>query len=133
MPRAASTHKVTWSYNHVVLRVHATNWKHISTTTMPLAIKLGKMLTCLEWLLPNKSHEHNTTCSCKVTRKIRSVVSLQPQGLWPTNWQGDDLLWEYSTNKVKKTFWKHGHVRSHDKLKTYLHYSNVYVHQNRAA
>ena len=54
----ASTHKITWSFDHVFLQGHVTNKKHYnSTTTVPKATKLCRMVTYLERLQPIKSHD----------------------------------------------------------------------------
>ena len=72
-PWMLSTHKVTWPYNHVVLWGHVTNW-NISTTSLPMATKLGRMRTSLEWLLPIKSHDHIIKWSSKVTWQTEIIM-----------------------------------------------------------
>ena len=44
-----------------------TNLKHISTTRVPIATKLGRMATYLYGLLPIKSHDPLITWFCKIT------------------------------------------------------------------
>ena len=42
----------------MVLLVHMTNKNHyISSTTVPLTTKLGRMMTCLDGFLPKRSYE----------------------------------------------------------------------------
>ena len=54
----APAQKVTWNFDHIVLQVYVTNWNHyISITTVPMAIKLGKMMTYFEVLLSMISHD----------------------------------------------------------------------------
>ena len=61
---------------------HVTNGKHRpSTTRVPMATKLGRMITYLDGLLPIKSHDPLITCSCK-------IISPIPQCLWPPNLAG---------------------------------------------
>ena len=56
--------KVTLPFDHVVLWDHVTNWNHyISITTVPMATKLGRMVTYLDGLLSIKSHELLTKLS----------------------------------------------------------------------
>ena len=53
----APNHKVTQRPDHVVLQCHVTNENHyISTTRVPMATKLGRMVTCLDGLLKITSH-----------------------------------------------------------------------------
>ena len=52
IPWEAPNHKVIQSFDHVVFQVHVTNKNpYISTTRVPLAIKLGKMMIYLDGLL----------------------------------------------------------------------------------
>ena len=67
LPQFPLTHKVKWPYDHLVLRYHVTMEKHISTATMLMTTKLGKMITYLEWLIPIKSHN----CIITWNRKIK--------------------------------------------------------------
>ena len=51
LPWGASTHKGTWPFDHVTFRDDMTNKSHyISTTTVLMATKVGRMLTYLEVL-----------------------------------------------------------------------------------
>ena len=55
-------------FDYMILRDHVTSQNHyISTITMPMTMKLGKMLTYLEELLTIKLHNTLIMWSCKVT------------------------------------------------------------------
>ena len=55
----AATHKVTQPPDLVILQYHVTSLNHfISTTTVPMVMKLGRMLTYLERLLNHKVTQH---------------------------------------------------------------------------
>ena len=44
------------TFNHVILQDHVTNYNHYnSTTRVGIAIKLYRMVTCFDSLLPRKS------------------------------------------------------------------------------
>ena len=46
LPWGAPIHKITWHFDHVVLKVHVTNREHfIPTTTVPIATKRGSVVT----------------------------------------------------------------------------------------
>ena len=47
----------------LLLQDHVTNLKHISTTKVSFATKLGRMVTYLDWLLPIKPHDPLITWS----------------------------------------------------------------------
>ena len=57
----------------------------ISTLTLPMATKLGRIMTYLERLLARKSHVPLVMWSCKMTRQTKIIISPQPQCLWPRN------------------------------------------------
>ena len=47
------THKITWSFDHVVFRDLVIKWNYcIPTTTMPMATKVEGIVTYLRWHLP---------------------------------------------------------------------------------
>ena len=79
-----STHKVSWPYNHI-LQDYMTGENHIATTTVSVATKFGRVKMYNEELLSIKSQVPLITWSCKVTQKIRSIISLALQSLWPPN------------------------------------------------
>ena len=54
----APTHKVTRTFYHAIFRNHVANENHfLSTTRVPVATKLGRMVTHLDGLLTIKSHD----------------------------------------------------------------------------
>ena len=60
------------------------NKKHyLSTNTMPMATKLGRVVTYNEESPSIKSQDPMITYSCMVMRKNEYVISLLPQDLWP--------------------------------------------------
>ena len=49
----ASIHKVMWAFDHVVFEDHVTTENYyISTTTVSMAAKFGKVVTYIEGHLP---------------------------------------------------------------------------------
>ena len=82
VPWLAPALKVTWPFDHVVLGDHVRNWNHyISTTTMPMTTRVGRVVTYLEWLLPVMSHDHMITWSNKITWQTKIIIYLLPQCL----------------------------------------------------
>ena len=78
----ASTHNVAWRNNRVVLRDQVTKQNYyISTTTISEPTKLDRVGIYNEELPSIKSQGSLIIWSCKVTWKIRSVISLPPHGL----------------------------------------------------
>ena len=72
----ATAHKVTWHFDHVVLEDQLTNWNHyVSPTKVPMATKLGRIVTHLDGLLPIKSHDPLITRSCKITWFTKTITS----------------------------------------------------------
>ena len=66
LARWATTYKVTPPFDHVVLQDHETNENHyISTSTVPMATKLARMVICLIRLLIIKSYKNFITWSHK--------------------------------------------------------------------
>ena len=62
---------------HVVLQCHVTNKNHyISSTRVPMATKLDRMVTYFERLLTIKSFYALITWSCKVTKKKILYISI---------------------------------------------------------
>ena len=130
LPEPASTHKVIWPYNHVVLRDHVTNLHHyISTTTMFVATKLGRVGIYNEEVPFINSHNPLIRCSRKVTWNITYVIFLLQQFLWPPNLAG--LLHSMrSFPPQSQTTCYHGLARWYDKLNVlYLRYHNYYGYQ----
>ena len=59
-----------------------TNWKHISTTTVPMATRLGKKATYLDGVLSIKSHDPLVTWSSVITWQTKIIISPLPHCLW---------------------------------------------------
>ena len=71
-----SMDKVTKSLDHVVLQGHVTNWIcHVSTTTRPLAIKLGKMVSYYRGISPIKSGNPLNMWFFELTWQIEIILS----------------------------------------------------------
>ena len=85
----APTYKVTWPFDHMVLQGHETNKNHFMfTTIVPLATKLGTMITYLDRFLPLKSHDSLITWSYEITWQTETIISPIPQCLWLQNFVG---------------------------------------------
>ena len=81
--------KVTWFFDHLVLRDHVTNKNYyISTAIVPMAIKFGRMVAYLEGLLTTESRNALITLvlQSKVTTKI--ITTPVPERLWTPNLTG---------------------------------------------
>ena len=66
------------------------NLKHyISTVRVPIATKLGRMITYLDGFLPEKSHNPLIMWSCNITWQTKIIIFLLPQFLWPPNLGGN--------------------------------------------
>ena len=76
LPWWAPAHKVKWPFDHVVLWNHVTNYNRcISTTIVPMASKLGRMVTYDDELLPVKSHDPLVTLSWEITWQTKIIIS----------------------------------------------------------
>ena len=65
------------SNDHIISWCCEITWQtknSISTTTMSMVTKLGRMVTYLEWLLPIKSRDHIITWFCKITWKTKIIT-----------------------------------------------------------
>ena len=60
----------------------------LSTTTMSMATKLGRVETYHEVLPPIKSCNPSTAWSCKITWQTKTITSPLPQCLWRLNLAG---------------------------------------------
>ena len=60
----------------------------LSTTTMPMATKLGTVVTYHEVLPPIKSCNPLTAWSCKITWQTKTITFPLPQCLWRLNLAG---------------------------------------------
>ena len=82
----APTYKFTWPFDHMVLQGHETNKNHFMfTSIVPLATKLGTMITYLDRFPPLKSHDSLITWSDEITWKTKTIISPIPQCLWLQN------------------------------------------------
>ena len=85
----APTYKVKWPFDHMVLQGHETNKNHFMfTAIVPLATKLGTMITYLDRFLPLKSHDSLITWSYEIKWKTKTIISPIPQCLWLQNLVG---------------------------------------------
>ena len=97
LPWRAHTHKVTQALGQRVLQDHVTNYKNcISTTTVPVATKHGRILTYFEKLLPIELHDPLITWSCRVTWQTKFNISSLPGFLWPPTLAGWGLIFRDS-------------------------------------
>ena len=55
----------------------------ISTTKVPMATRLGRIVTYVDGLLPIKSHDHLVIRSWEITWQSKSIISSLPLCLWP--------------------------------------------------
>ena len=116
LPWWAPTHKFKKRYDHVILQNLVINWNHyISTTTVPIATKFGRIVTYLEGLLSIKSYKALISWPWKVTWQTKIIIYSLPEYLWPPNlavwllnlmssylyviWPFDDGVWpDHVTN-----------------------------------
>ena len=62
----------TWSFDQIVSRKHVTNKNHyVSITRVPMATKLGRVVTCNDGFLPIKPHDPLITWCCKITLQTK--------------------------------------------------------------
>ena len=78
-------HKVTKSFDHMVLQGHVKHFSFCMTTTTK---QNGKMVIHYKKPQPIKSHNPLNTWSCEVTWQIKNILSPLPQYLWPPNLAG---------------------------------------------
>ena len=107
LPWGAPICVLTWPFNYGVLLDHVTNSKHyISTTTISLATKLGKVVIYHEELLLIKLLDPSITCLYKVTWHVKYFIS--PFALDMKNghetWQFGYSPWQASTHKFTLPF-----------------------------
>ena len=60
------TYKITSPFDHVVLQGHVTKNHYISITKVPMATKLGRMMTSIDELLPIMLHDPLITWHCEI-------------------------------------------------------------------
>ena len=102
--------------------------KYIPTTGMPTATKLGRAVTYRKEIPPKKSRDPLIPWSYEIAWQIKNISPL-PQCPWPPNLTGWSRTLRGSYPLSQMTLQSCGLVRSHDKLRTYLHYLNAYSHQ----
>ena len=108
----APAHKVTWPFDYVILRNHMTNWnRYISTTTTPIATKLGRVVTYVKGILPKKSHCSWVTYFCEITWQFKTYLHYHNAYNHQT-WQGGSQLGGTLTHNVTwffnyVAFWDH--------------------------
>lgn len=104
IPWESPTNKVAWVFdhhNHVVLQKNATNYKkHISTTRVPMSIRLGRLVTNFERLLTINSHGSSVMWFREIPWKIKSLYLHYHRVNAHHTWQGGYLSWGASTHKV---------------------------------
>ena len=71
----APNHKVTQSFDHVVLQGHGTNKNLYISTTVPMATGLGRVMTYLDGLRPLKSHDPLITWLCEIMWQTNHCIS----------------------------------------------------------
>ena len=76
LPIRSNDHIITW-FSEITRQT-----KNISTTTIPIAAKLGRMMTYLEWLIPIKSHVCIIIWSCKISWQTEIIMYPLAQCLW---------------------------------------------------
>ena len=82
----APNNKATQRPDHVVFQSHVINENHyISTTRVPMATKLSRMVTYFERVLTIKPFYALITWSCKVTWQAKTIISLLQECLQQPN------------------------------------------------
>ena len=108
--------------------------KNISTTTMHMAIKLGRLLTYHKELPPTWSFGYVVLQDQWPTKNITSRL---PECSWPpklAGWWLTFLIWSYPLRShyliSYLTLWSRDLARSCENLKpSYLHYHSAHGHQ----
>ena len=100
--------RVTWPFDHVILRDHVIIWNYYSsTTTVSLVTKLGKLVPCHKGLLSIMLLHALATWSCEIMWETKTIMPLLPQYLCTKTWQHSDLPWLPFTHKVE---WPYNYV-----------------------
>ena len=87
----ASTYKVTWLCDHIILSINATNC--ISTIRVPMAIEFHIIVTYRDELPLIKSNGNWIMWSLKIRWQTKIIVSFLPKFLWPHSLAGWLLTW----------------------------------------
>ena len=61
--------------------------QYISTTTIPMATKLVRVVIYHEWLLSLKSHDPFITWSWEIAWQTEIIITTLPEWLWPPKFQ----------------------------------------------
>ena len=86
LPWAAPAHKVNWPFGQGVFQDREMNLKHyISTFTIPMATKIGRLVTYNEELSFKELPYPLMTRLCDFTWQTKIIISPLPQYLWPLN------------------------------------------------
>ena len=76
----------------VVLKDHVTRLYHISTTTVPMATKYGRLVNFDGKLLPVMLLHLLVMQSWEIIWQTKTIISLLPQYVWPQNVADGDCL-----------------------------------------
>ena len=126
---------IKWSnFNQVIIiekKVIKLNKKHyISTTTIAMVTKLGRVVTYHEDLPHIKLHDSSLSWLYEVTWQIKSIISPLSQCLWLQNLSGWWNIARSSQPSICMTPQWAGLVRSCNKLsELYLHLEKTQAHQ----
>ena len=105
--------------------------KHsISTTRVPMATKLNRIVTYCDELQPTKSDGSLNTWFGKTIWQIKTIIFPPPKFLWQINLGGSWLTYKDFYSKSPMTFSSRGLAKLCEKLKQwYLHYHSISGHQ----
>ena len=73
---------------HVESYSLATKLNYISTATITITTKFGRLLIYHEGYAPIKLYEHLITWSSEITWQTETIISPLPQCLWPQKLEG---------------------------------------------
>ena len=95
LPSGTLTHKVTWLFDHMVLRICVINQKHFtSTIRVAISINICSMLTYLDALLLIISHNTLITWLFRIMWQIKKPLYLHYHSAYVHQiWQDGDVPW----------------------------------------
>ena len=102
LPWGAPNHKVIYCLVRMVLQGHVTNENHyISSTRVPMATKLSRMIIYLDGFLSIKSFDPLISWPSEITWQNKNIKRISPmlQCLWPPNlvgWWFTSRSYQYS-------------------------------------
>ena len=101
--------KITWYTNTVILLYHSACRHHTLillyySTTVPVVIKLVRVVTYLEGFQTINFQSAFILRSCKVTKQKKIILCHYQGTSGHQTWQGYNLLWCAPTYKVKRPF-----------------------------